>query len=320
MEQPKLLDVVRSRIRLKHLSRRTEEAYVYWIKRYILFFGKCHPREMGEREMEQFLSNLAVKESVAASTQNQALNALLFLYKHVLERDLGMIQNVARAQRSKHLPVVFTKEEVKAILLQLNGTFRLIAGLLYGSGLRLDECLKLRVKDIDSSRNMITVHEGKGGKDRVLPLPAKLKESLRLHIDKVSIMHQQDLAAGYGEVNLPNSLALKYPNAAKEIAWQYVFPASKLSKDPHTQRLVRYHLHESAVQRAVKEAIETATPRKNGSCHSFRHSFATHLLEDGYDIRTVQELLGHKDIRTTMIYTHVMNRPGLAVRSPLDSQ
>ncbi len=318
MEKPKLLDVVRSRIRLKHMSRKTEEAYVYWIKRFILHFDKRHPKEMGEREVEKFLTHLAVEENVAASTQNLALNAIVFLYKQVLERDLGQIQDVARATRPKRIPVVFSQNEINTIFSQLGGVTRIMVGLLYGSGLRIKECLRLRVKDIDLERNLVVVHEGKGDKDRIVPLSSKIKEDLRLHLKIVALQHERDSRSGFGHVNLPNNLAGKYPNASKQLAWQFLFPASKISKDPRSAKMMRFHLHESVLQRSIKEVLTKVVPNKAGSAHSFRHSFATHLLENGYDIRTVQELLGHKDVRTTMIYTHVMQKPGLAVRSPLD--
>ncbi|HTY09682.1 MAG TPA: integron integrase [Bacteroidota bacterium] len=318
MEKGKLLDQVRSRMRLRHFSMRTEQAYLYWIKRFILFHHKRHPREMGEKEVEAFLSNLAVIGKVSASTQNQAFNALLFLYRTIFGRELGNVADVVRANRPRRLPVVFTREEMQAILARLHGTNKLIASLLYGSGFRLQECLKLRVKDIDFGRGLIIVREAKRNKDRIVPLPEKIKEELKLHLRMVTILHERDLMHGEGEVMLPDALARKYPGAGKEIAWQYVFPASKLSVDPRTKKKMRHHLDESAVQRAVKEAITLTCPRKNGSCHSFRHSFATHLLEQGYDIRTVQELLGHQNLQTTMIYTHVLNKGGLAVLSPLD--
>ena len=302
MQQPKLLDVVRSRIRLKHLSKRTEDAYTYWIKRFILHFGKRHPRELGEKEIESFLTYLAVDEEVAASTQNQAFNALLFLYKEVLDRDLGRIGDIVRANRPKRLPAVFTKAQALAIIDQLDGTPHLVAGLLYGCGLRLDECLRLRVKDVNLERNLITVREAKGDKDRALPMPLKVKELLRLQLKKVSVQHEIDLRHGHGEVNLPHGLALKFPNAERELAWQYLFGASKLSKDPRTGKTRRHHLDESGIQRSLKTAIRKIAPQSGATPHTFRHSFATHLLEAGHDIRTVQELLGHKDVRTTMIY------------------
>ena len=318
MEKPKLLDVVRSRIRLKHMSRKTEEAYVYWIKRFILYFDKRHPREMGEKEIEKFLTYLAVNENVAASTQNLALNAIIFLYTQVLQRNLGQIQDVARATTPKRIPVVFSQREIHAIFSHLEGVTRIMVGLLYGSGLRIKECLRLRVKDVDLERNLVIIHEGKGDKDRVVPFSSKIKEDLRLHLKMIALQHERDLRNGFGNVNLPNDLGGKYPNASKQLAWQFLFPASKISKDPRSATLMRFHLHESALQRPIKEVLSKVVPHKTGSAHSFRHSFATHLLEQGYDIRTVQELLGHKDVRTTMIYTHVMNRPGLVVRSPLD--
>lgn len=273
---------------------------------------------MGEKEVELFLSHLAVEEGVSASTQNQAFNGLLFLYRTLFGRELGKIANVVRANRAKRLPVVFTKEEVHVILKKLRGTTKLIACLLYGSGLRLQECLRLRVKDVDFSRGCIIVRQGKGNKDRIVPLPSMVKEDLTLHLRMIAVQHEQDVRNGYGEVNLPDALAVKYPSAARDFAWHFVFPASRLSSDPRSKRLMRFHLDESTVQRAVKDTIQKSFPHKNGSCHSFRHSFATHLLEQGYDIRTVQELLGHQSLQTTMIYTHVLNKGGLAVRSPLD--
>ena len=318
MEKAKLLDQIRTKVRLRHFSMRTEQAYLYWIKRFILFHNKRHPREMGEKEVEAFLSHLAVIGKVSASTQNQAFNALLFLYRTIFGRELGHIENVVRANRPRRLPVVFTKEEVQAILMRLHGTTKLIASLLYGSGFRLQECLRLRVKDVDFSRGLIIVREAKRNKDRIVPLPEKIKEELTLHLKMVAVIHERDLLNGHGEVSLPDALGRKYPNAGKEFAWQYVFPSSKLSTDPRSKKTLRHHLDESSVQRSVKEAMTAICPRKNGSCHSFRHSFATHLLEQGYDIRTVQELLGHQNLQTTMIYTHVLNRGGLAVRSPLD--
>ena len=316
--KPKLLDRVRDVCRYRHYSIRTEEAYANWIKRYILFFDKRHPEELGEEEVRAFLTHLAVKGKVAASTQNQALNALLFLYDAVLHTPLGWIKNVERAKRPERLPVVLTREEAQAILAQLTGTYRLMADLLYGSGLRLMDCVRLRVKDIDFNYHQIVVRDGKGEKDRVTVLPKSLEEPLRLHLARVKTLHQQDLAEGFGTVYLPYALERKYPNAHREWAWQYVFPAAKRSRDPRSGKVQRHHAAETLLQRAVKEAIRNAGITKPASCHTFRHSFATHLLESGYDIRTVQELLGHKDVKTTMIYTHVLNRGGLAVRSPLD--
>lgn len=315
----KLLDQVSDVARFKHLSLRTEDAYRNWIKRFILFHGKRHPRELNADAVRTFLTHLAVNERVAASTQNQAFNALLFLYKQVLQIDLPSIEGVERAHHARRLPVVFTKGESNAVIAQMNGARRLIAGLLYGSGLRIMEAVRLRVKDIDFGREEITVRDGKGERDRVTMLPRALKHRLKLQVDAVQRVHKEDLERGHGEVYLPYALERKYPNAAKEFVWQYVFPAEKLSVDPRTGIVRRHHVNEQNVQRAVKIALRKAGIRKNGSCHSFRHSFATHLLEDGYDIRTVQELLGHKDVRTTMIYTHVLNKGGRGVRSPLDS-
>jgi len=314
----KLLDQVRDIIRLKHYSIRTEKAYVNWIRRYILFHNKRHPKEMGSREIEDFLTHLAVDENVAASTQNQAFNALLFLYREVLNIQLDDSINAIRAKRPKRLPTVLTKEELHRIFDAMSGTYLLMAKLLYGSGLRLMECLRLRVKDIDFEQNQITVREGKGMKDRVTVLPESLKVLLKKHLNRVKMMHDSDLAKGYGHVYLPFALERKYPNANQEWIWQYVFPSKSLSKDPRSGKIRRHHLSESTLQKAVKKAVKLARINKPVSCHTFRHCFATHLLEDGYDIRTVQELLGHEDLNTTMIYTHVLNRGGLAVRSPID--
>ena len=319
MTNRKLLDQVSDVARFRHLSRRTEETYRSWIKRYIFFHKKRHPRELGSDAVRMFLTHLAVDEHVAASTQNQAFNALLFLYKQVLQIQLPDIDGVVRARASRNLPVVFTKPESNAILAAMNGPSRLIAGLLYGSGLRIMEAVRLRVKDLDFARNEICVRDGKGEHDRLTMLPRSLVVPLRSHIERVRQLHQADLRRGFGEVYLPYALDRKYPNASRALAWQYIFPADKLSVDPRSGKVRRHHINEQNVQRAVKSALRSAGVRKNGSCHSFRHSFATHLLEDGYDIRTVQELLGHKDVRTTMIYTHVLNRGGRGVRSPLDA-
>ena len=304
MEQrpKKLLDQVRDVIRLKHYSIRTEQAYVDWIKRYILFHNKRHPKEMGSREIEAFLTYLAVEQNVAASTQNQALSALLFLYRHVLKKDLdGPIDSV-RAKKSKRLPTVLTKEEVFKVMGFLSGTQQLMAKLLYGSGLRLLECIRLRVKDVDFAQHQIVVRDAKGHKDRVTMLPEAVVTPLQEHLRHVKTVHDKDLAQGYGSVYLPFALERKYPNANREWVWQYVFPASKLSQDPRTGAVRRHHLHESGLQKAVRKAAQRAGIDKRISCHTFRHSFATHLLENGYDIRTIQELLGHKDVKTTMIY------------------
>ena len=318
MPEPKLLDQVQSEIRLRHMSRRTEEAYVGWIRRYVLFHGKRHPREMSAPEIREFLSHLAEVRDVAASTQNQALNALVFLYRQVLRLEIGNLGEIARARKPKRLPVVLTPDEVQRVLAQLDGVHWLAVGLLYGAGLRLLECLRLRVKDLDFAYHQITMRDGKGGTDRVTVLPISLETPLQRHLQRVRLVHEEDLDAGFGAVHLPGALARKYPNAATEWGWQYVFPASKRSRDPRTDIVRRHHLVENAVQRAVKRAVRKAGISKPASCHTFRHSFATHLLENGYDIRTLQELLGHKDVRTTMIYTHVLNRGGRAVRSPLE--
>lgn len=315
---PRLLEQVRNTIRMRHYSIRTEEAYLHWIKRFILFHGKQHPSDMGPTEVETFLTHLAVKNRVSASTQNQALNAIVFLYRAVLQRELGWLENIERAKKPAKRPVVFTRKEAQAILHRLDGTKWLMANLLYGAGLRLMECMRLRIKDMDFAYHQITVRDGKGGKDRVTMLPVKLITPLRQHLIKVKALHDQDLREGFGRVYLPYALARKYPSADTDFGWQYVFPSSKRSIDPRSGIIRRHHLDESVLQRAVRQAIRNAGIYKAGNCHTFRHSFATHLLEDGYDIRTVQELLGHKDVNTTMIYTHVLNRGGRAVRSPVD--
>jgi len=316
--KPKLLDQVRWRLRVKHYSIRTEESYVDWIRRFIVFHRKRHPDQMGEEEIADFLSHLASERHVSASTQNQAFSALLFLYQQVLERKLEFIAGVERVTRPARMPVVLTKEEVRAVLKQMSGELRLMAELLYGSGLRLMECVRLRVKDVDFGYGQIMVRDGKGLKDRVTVLPGTLLEPLRVHLEQVRLLHQQDLARGGGEVYLPFALSRKYPNAKRAWSWQYVFPAAKLSVDPRSHEVRRHHVQEKNLQNAVKMAVRQAGITKAASCHTLRHSFATHLLENGSDIRTVQELLGHKDVSTTMIYTHVLNQPGLNVRSPLD--
>jgi integron integrase len=318
MSKPRLLDQVRAVMRLQHLSLATEHAYVQWIKRYIIFHKMRHPLEMGAAEIREFLTHLAVKLEVTSSTQNQARYALLFLYTQVLQKDIGPVGQIERAKKSKRLPEVFTPDEARKVIAQLHGTNRLMAGLLYGSGLRLMECLRLRVKDIDFERHQIIVREGKGDKDRVTMLPLLLHELLKEHLAKIKLLHKEELREGFGTVILPYALSRKYPNAEKEWKWQYVFPASKRSIDPRSGAERRHHLDPSVLQKAVKRAIRDAGISKHAGCHTFRHSFATHLLESGYDIRTVQELLGHQDVRTTMIYTHVLNRGGLGVRSPLD--
>ena len=316
--KPKLLDQVRQLLRLRHYSLRTEEAYVAWIRRYILFHNKRHPRELGEADVSAFLSALAQEGQVAASTQNQALSALLFLYKKVLQRELAFIGGVARVKRPPKLPVVLAPVEVRTVLAQLHGQYRLMGELLYGSGLRLLECLRLRIKDVDFEYLQILVRDSKGGKDRRTMLPVSVVPALRDHVDKVKHRHDVDLAEGFGTVHLPGALERKMPNASREWAWQYVFPAAKRSADPRTGIEQRHHVSEKNLQNAVKSAVRAPRINKAASCHTFRHSFATHLLENGYDIRTVQELLGHKDVSTTMICTHVLNKPGLGVRSPLD--
>lgn len=318
MSSPKLLDQVRIVARLKHFSIRTEQAYVGWIRRFILFHNKRHPSEMAEAEIREFLANLAVQHKISASTQTVALSALLFLYRDVLKQELPYVDGIERAKSAKRLPVVFSRAEVQSVLAHLSGTYHLIASLLYGAGLRLNEALSLRVKDIDFEGNQLTVREGKGDKDRVTMLPQTIRHSLQQHLLKVKLLHDKDLREGFGRVYLPMALERKYPNAERAWGWQYVFPALTRSIDPRSGAERRHHITPESQQRAVRTAIRLAQITKNGSCHTFRHSFATHLLEDGYDIRTVQELLGHKDVRTTMIYTHVLNRGGRGVRSPLD--
>jgi integron integrase len=316
--QPKLLNRVREAIRVRHYSHRTEEAYVAWIRRFIVFHGRRHPSEMGAAEVSAFLSWLATVRRVSASTQNQALSAVLFLFEIVLGQRLPWMDNIVRAQRPIRLPVVLSHEEVSLLLAQLRGPVWLMASLMYGAGLRLLECAELRVKDINFDRGELTIRDGKGGKDRVTMLPSVLGEPLRRHLEQVKVQHQADLKAGRGTVALPGALRTKYPNAPVEWAWQWVFPATRFYRDPSTGERRRHHLHESVLQRAVKDAVRAAGISRPATCHSLRHSFATHLLENGYDIRTIQELLGHRDVSTTMIYTHVLNQGGRGVRSPLD--
>ena len=312
------LESVRELIRVKHLSYRTEETYLGWIRRFILFHDKRHPQEMGAAEVQAFLTHLAVEGNVAASTQNQAFAALLFLYREVLRRPLDNLESVVRAKLPKRLPEVLTKDEVQRVLAYLRGEEWLVANLLYGAGLRLMEGLRLRVKDLDFGYRQLIVRDGKGAKDRASVLPEKIIEPLKQHLARVELLHAEDLRLGFGEVYLPFALDRKYPNAGKEWIWQYVFPAAKRSIDPRSGKERRHHLSESIIQRAVKNAVGQANVLKKASPHTFRHSFATHLLEVGYDIRTIQELLGHKDVRTTQVYTHVVRRGGLGVRSPLD--
>jgi len=313
-----LLDQVRSVLRMRHYSIRTEETYVNVIRRFILYHRKRHPREMGVDEIRQYLSHLATDMHVAASTQNVALAALLFLYRAVLQIELPMIDGVERAKRPKCVPVVLTPKEVRAVLAQLSGTHHLMAALLYGAGLRLMEAVRLRVKDVDFQYRQITVREGKGAKDRRTVLPQPLIAPLRRHLARVKLQHEEDLHSGHGSVYLPFALERKYPNAAREWVWQYVFSASKISLDPRTGSLRRHHASEDGLQRAVAQAVKRAGIQKRASCHTLRHSFATHLLQAGYDLRTIQELLGHSDISTTMIYTHVLNQGGKGVKSPLE--
>lgn len=315
----KLLDQTRDRLRLLHYSLRTEEAYLYWIRKFILFHQKRHPDEMGAAEIGEFLTSLARDHLVAASTQNQAASAIFFLYREVLQQELDPVESFFRASKPERLPVVFTRDEVRNILAQLAGERWLMASLLYGSGLRLMECLRLRVKDIEFDYRQLIVRSGKGDKDRVTPLSESLNEPLKVQLEKAWQLHRADIEAGFGRVWLPHALARKYPTADREWGWQYVFPADRLSLDPRSGVRRRHHVDERTLQRAVKRAVHEAGINKPGSCHTFRHSFATHLLEDGYDIRTVQELLGHADVNTTMIYTHVMNKGGKGVKSPLDS-
>jgi integron integrase len=314
----KLLEQARDILRIKHYSYRTEESYLFWMRRYILFHNKRHPKEMGSAEIEAFLSHLAVEEKVAASTQNQALCALLFLYRHVLKLESPLTFDAVRAKRSRYLPTVLTKEEALSIIGHLSGVHQILIQLLYGCGLRLHEALQLRVKDLDFAQRQIALRDTKGMDSRVTMLPDKLIEHLQEHLLLVKSIHRQDLEKGYGAVYLPFALERKYPNANRAWSWQYVFPSDRLSSDPHSQNVQRHHLHESGLQKALKQAVRKANIQKRVSCHTFRHSFATHLLQNGYDIRTVQELLGHKDVKTTMIYTHVLNRGGRGVRSPLD--
>jgi integron integrase len=316
--RPRLLDSVREVARARHYSRRTEDAYVGWIRRFILFHDKRHPAGMGADEVTRFLTSLAVKGRVSASTQNQALAALLFLYKEVLGQGIGWLKDVVRARRPRRLPVVLTRDEVKAILSHMQGTPRLMVLLLYGSGLRLMECVRLRVQDVDFETNQITVRSGKGGKDRVTVLPIVVKPDLARHLEGVRRQHEKDLARGAGWVELPGAIARKYTNAGREWAWQWVFPATRSYVASETGQRRRHHLHESVLQRAVKEAVLRARISKHVSCHTFRHCYATHLLEDGYDIRTVQKLLGHKNVQTTMIYTHVLTGGQTPVVSPAD--
>jgi integron integrase len=316
--KPRLLDQVRETIRTKHYSIRTEQSYVQWIRRYILFHHKKHPKDMGEKEINAFLKHLAVNRNVTASTQTQALSAILFLYKEVLGEKIGFIENIYRAKKPRRLPVVFSRREVREIMRHLSGEKWLMANIIYGAGLRLMECLRLRIKDVDFAYNQITVRDGKGQQDRITMLPEIIKNPLKEHLKKVWHLHQKDLKDGYGKVSMPYALSRKYPNADREWGWQYVFPSINRSVDPRSGLVKRHHLSDQFLQRAIKTALKNAKISKGGSTHSLRHSFATHILEAGYDIRSIQELLGHKDVRTTMIYTHVLNRGGRGVKSPAD--
>ena len=313
-----LMSQLRAALRSRHYSRRTEQAYCLWVRRFIRFHGVRHPADMAEPEINAFLTHLATVEHVSASTQTQALSALLFLYRHVIGREVGELTGLVRARTSRRLPVVLTRDEVRGVLGALDGDKSLMASLMYGSGLRLMECLRLRVLDLEFTRGEIVVRDGKGGRDRVTMLPRSLTPALKSHLIVARAVHQRDLTAGWGRIALPDALARKYPNAPADWRWQWVFPQQRRWVDLQTGAQGRHHVHESIIQRAVKEAVGRAGIAKHASCHTLRHSFATHLLEAGYDIRTIQELLGHKDVRTTMIYTHVLNRGGQGVRSPID--
>jgi integron integrase len=317
---PRVLDRVRSAIRARHMSPRTERAYVGWMKRYIFFHGKRHPNEMGASEVGGFLASLAARGQVSASTQNQAFSALLFLYREVLSRQLVGLETVPRARPSVRVPLVLSRAEVASVLRHMQGAPWLMASLMYGSGLRLLECARLRVKDVDFDRNEVTVRDGKGRKDRRTLLPAALVAPLRAHLERVYAQHETDLQRGGGSVGLPGALERKYPRAAWQWGWQWVFPATRPYLDPLLRAPRRHHLHETVLQRAFAQAVRTAGLAKLASCHTLRHSFATHLLESGYDIRTIQELLGHSDVTTTMMYAHVLNRGGRGVKSPLDTK
>jgi integron integrase len=318
MDKPRLLDQVRDALRVRHYSLRTEESYLQWIKRFILFHGKRHPTEMGEQEITAFLTFLAVDKHVSPSTQNQALSALLFLYKQVLEQELEWMDDIVRAKRSERIPEVLSPDQVRQLINHLAGTHQLIARLLYGTGMRLMEVVRLRVRDVDFHYRQITVRSGKGNKDRVTVLPASLFEAMKAHLTRVKALHVRDLAEGGGSVYLPYALAQKYPSADREWGWQYVFPAPTRSRDPRSGAVRRHHVYEQNLQRAIKQAVVRLGFPGKVSTHTLRHSFATHLLEAGSDIRTVQELLGHADVKTTMIYTHVLQRGGRGIMSPLD--
>jgi len=317
-QRPRLLDQVRDRIRRLSYSYRTEKTYVHWIRRFILFHGKRHPTDMGAEEVEAYLTHLAVKRRVSASTQNQALSAILFLYRQVLETELPWMENIVRAKRPKRLPVVLSRGEVGAVLGHLQEPFWLMASLLYGSGLRVSECLRLRIKDLDFEYRQVTVRNGKGAKDRVTMLPDTLTGPIHARMQRLTTLFGSDRDSEVAGASMPVALARKYPAARREWSWQFLFPARRPARDHESGLQVRHHAHEKPLQRAVRSAVRNAGINKPASCHTFRHCFATHLLENGYDIRTVQELLGHKDVSTTMIYTHVLKKGGRGVRSPLD--
>ncbi|MGQ0561169.1 MAG: integron integrase [Gemmatimonadota bacterium] len=322
MDEParprKLLEQVSDGCRARQFSRRTEEAYIGWIRRYVLYHGKRHPRELGDAEIAAFLTHLATELKVSPATQNQAASSLLFLYREVLGMPVAAPAGVLRPAKPRRVPVVLTRDEARAVLGELRGTHRLVCSLLYGSGLRLLEALRLRVKDVQLDRGELVVRAAKGGDERVTMLPDALRSEVRRQLELVAELHARDLEKGGGRVDTPHALRVKYPRIELELSWQYVFPASRTHTDPQSGKVYRHHLHETAVQRAVAEAVRRARINKRASCHTFRHSFATHVLDDGYDIRTVQELLGHKSVNTTMLYTHVLNRGGRGVRSPLD--
>jgi len=319
MPESKLLSLVRTEIRRRNYSYRTEQAYVGWITRFIRYHGLKHPSEMAENEVVDYLNHLAQKRNVAASTQNQALCAILFLYNHVLESPLSNMMDFDRAKESQKLPVVLTRKEVQEVLTHLQGTTKLIVMLLYGAGLRISECLRMRVLDLDFGYNQIQVRSGKGRKDRITIMPQSCKHKLKKQVQKVQMLHKKDSEEGFTKTLLPKALSKKYPDAASQLKWHYLFPSTSRSADPRSGLIHRHHISDTTIQRKVKKAVKKSALKKHASCHTFRHSFATHLLMDGYDIRTVQELLGHKNLKTTMIYTHVLNKGGKGVKSPVDS-
>ena len=315
----KLLNQVSDQIRIRHYSYRTEKTYKHWIKQYILFHNKTHPNHLDGEAFNAYLTHLAKKKKVSAATQNLARNAILFLYKYVLKKDIGDSNNYVIAKRSRKVPTVFSQDEAKRVIAQLEGRNAIIVKLLYGTGMRISECLQLRIKDVDFDQNLIVVRDGKGEQDRVTMLPESLRDLIKYQIDRVAYLHELDQKNNVPGAFIPFSIEKKYPNAGGELGWYYIFPGKSLSKDPVSGIVRRHHVHESNIQRSVKKAVQSAGIYKQAGCHTFRHSFATHLLENGYDIRSVQELLGHKDVRTTMVYTHVMKKGPLAIKSPLDS-